>query len=280
MAIRAVREGMKSGAKSRLGQNFLIDTGAQSRIVAALGDAAGGTVVEIGPGGAAITSLLAARARRLVAIELDSRLAVALRERFAATASVEIVEDDVLRVDLSALADGLERSLAVVGNLPYYITSPILTHLFAHERVCSRAVVMVQREVALRMTAEPGTRAYGLLSVLCRVHAELSYLFTLPPSAFQPAPQVESAVVRLEFRPRWRELGIAPEPFGRFLRSAFAQKRKTLSNNLRAAGCSDAAIAAAFAQCGLGLKTRAEELSPDALAAVSRALGSVQRSPA
>lgn len=263
---------MKSRAKPKLGQNFLVDADAQQRIAQALGDRAGGTVVEIGPGGAAITALLAERARRLITIELDARLAAALRERFRENPSVEILQADVLSVDLAALANGAERSLALVGNLPYYITSPILQHLFAHQQVFSRAVVMVQREVAERMTAEPGTRDYGLLSVLCRLHAELSLLFTLPPQAFRPPPEVESSVVRLEFRPRWQELGVEPARFGRFLRAAFAQKRKTLANNLRAAGFDTAPIAAAIEAAGQQQKTRAEELSPEALAAVHRAL--------
>ena len=257
--------------RSRLGQNFLVDSSAQKRIVDALGSDANGSVIEIGPGGAALTDLLAARAARLIAIELDAALAAQLRARFAAP-NVEIVEADVLSVDLGALAPGAGRTLAVVGNLPYYITSPILQHLFLHEAALSRAVVMVQREVADRMTAEPGTSAYGLLSVLCRLHAELTYLFTLPPEAFQPEPAVESAVVRLDFRSRWNELGVEPDGFGRFLRSAFAQKRKTLANNLRSAGYPASVIENAVQACDLGSKARAEESAPETLAALWRNL--------
>lgn len=257
--------------KPKLGQNFLTDPQAQRSIVDALGPAASGTVVEIGPGKAAMTELLAARARRLVAIELDSALAARLRARFSETPAVEIVEADVLSVDLTAFADG-ERSMAVLGNLPYYITSPILQHLFTHERVLSRAVVMVQREVAARMVARPGTRDYGLLSVLCQMHASLEVLFALPPQAFSPPPEVHSAVVRLEFAPRWRELELEPAPFRRFVAACFAQKRKTLANNLRAAQYGPEQVATALAVAGVKPAARAEELGVEVLAQIFHAI--------
>ena len=139
---------MQRRTKSKLGQNFLIDAQAQRAIVAALGEAGRGDVVEIGPGKAAMTTLLAGRAARLVAVELDPELAARLRAQFSSTSSVEVLQADVLTVNLTGLARSSGRSLAVLGNLPYYITSPILQHLFTHEAVFSEAVVMVQREVA------------------------------------------------------------------------------------------------------------------------------------
>ncbi len=263
----------KSPAKSKakLGQNFLVDEQAQRRIAEALGQPGRGIVVEIGPGKAAITALLAERAARLVAIEVDPLLAGELRQRFVANPQVEVMERDVLAVDFSTLApDGGARAIAVVGNLPYYITSPILQHLFAQEHLLSRAVVMVQREVAERMTAEPGTRAYGALSVLCQIHADLQLLFDLPPGAFSPPPEVHSSVVRLEFRPRWAELGVERGPFLGFVRACFAQKRKTLNNNLRAAAYPEDAISGALGALG---NARAEELSIRELAGVFLSLG-------
>lgn len=261
---------MRPEKKSRLGQNFLVDSRAQRLIVDALGASADGEVVEIGPGKAAITDLLAARAARLFAIELDPALAAALRFRFRDNPHVNVLEADVLSVDLASLAMGKGRSLAVVGNLPYYITSPILAHLFAQERALSSAVVMVQREVAERIVAEPGTSEYGLLSVLCRIHAEVELLFHLPPEAFTPPPEVHSSVVRLLFAPRWAELGVESAPFRRFLAACFAQKRKTLGNNLRAAGYGAEQVSSALAT--LKPTARAEELAPAELAAVYRAL--------
>ena len=275
---------MSTKKKPKLGQNFLTDLQAQRNIVDALGAAAAGTVVEIGPGRAAITALLAERASRLVAIELDARLAAGIRAEYGsfgssgggapgdARGNVEVIEADVLTVDLSALTTEPGRTLTVVGNLPYYITSPILQHLFAHERVLRRAVVMVQREVADRMTAVPGTSEYGVLSVLCQLHAQVDLLFTLPPAAFTPPPEVHSSVVRMEFAPQWEALGISAGPFSRFLRECFAQKRKTLQNNLRAAGYTADEVTAALEASGQGAAVRAEELSPAKLAGLFHTL--------
>jgi 16S rRNA (adenine1518-N6/adenine1519-N6)-dimethyltransferase len=263
---------MKSRQKSVLGQNFLADTGAQRRVVDALGASATGDVVEIGPGKAAITDLLVGRAARLLAIEVDPALAAWLRLRYSGMPHVEVLRADVLSVDFTSLARAPGRSLAVVGNLPYYITSPILGHLFAHEQGISRAVVMVQREVAERITARPGTRDYGLLSVLCQMHTQPELLFTLPPEAFTPPPEIHSAVVRLEFAPRWAELGVSPQPFRLFLEACFAQKRKTLNNNLRSAGYAPMSIAEALAAGSKLATARAEELSPPELAAIYRLL--------
>ena len=263
---------MHPKTKAKLGQNFLVDPNAQRAIVAALGEAVHGDVVEIGPGKAAITVLLAGRAARLLAIELDRELAARLRAQFGSALSVEVLEADVLTVDLTVLARHPGRSLAVLGNLPYYITSPILQHLFTHEAVLSEAVVMVQREVAERITAVPGTRAYGLLSVLCQMYARPELLFTLPPHAFQPSPEVESAVVRMRFAPRWAELAVPRTAFTGFLQVCFAQKRKTLANNLRAAGYPPGRVEQALVSAGCAGRERAEELAPERLAELYRAL--------
>lgn len=229
----------------------------------------GRTVVEIGPGKAAITELLATRAARLIAIELDRELAPRLREQFAARDHVEIIENDVLRVDLSSLGslDKPGEKLLVVGNLPYYLTSDILLHLAAHEQAVERAVLMVQREVADRVAAQPGSRDYGLLSVTVQLYGQVEKLLTLPPDAFSPPPEVYSTVLRWSFAPRYAELGVEPRPFTDFLRHCFAQKRKTLANNLRAAGWEPATIVSALAAAGVGPTVRAEALSATELAA-------------
>jgi 16S rRNA (adenine1518-N6/adenine1519-N6)-dimethyltransferase len=272
---------MQQAKKPRLGQNFLIDTQAQRRIVEALGPAVRGTVVEIGPGKAAITQLLVGLAKKLYAIELDPTLAAALRTRFPAErlasvatpeARLDVIQADVLTVNLSALAVGEGRSLAVIGNLPYYITSPILQHLFRHESSISRAVLMVQREVAERITAKPGSREYGLLSVLCQLHAQSELLFTLAPEAFSPPPDVHSAVVRFEFAPLWQEMGLEPVEFTRFLTQCFAQKRKTLRNNLLAAGYSVEPVMEAVRLADADASVRAEALGVKELAAIYKGL--------
>jgi 16S rRNA (adenine1518-N6/adenine1519-N6)-dimethyltransferase len=257
--------------KPRLGQNFLVDAQAAQRIAAALGDLAGHTVVEIGPGRGAITGVLAARASRVVAIELDRDLAAQLRVRFAPE-RVAIVEQDVLQFDFAAAAAQAGERLRVAGNLPYYITSPILLKLAASHAAIEVAGLMVQREVADRVTAAPGSRDYGLLSATVQMYGPAEHLFTLPPSAFSPPPKIHSTVFRWRFAPRFADLRVDEAGFLRFLQRAFAQKRKTLANNLRAAGIAPAAAAAALAQAGIEPSVRAEAVPPEALAALWRAL--------
>jgi 16S rRNA (adenine1518-N6/adenine1519-N6)-dimethyltransferase len=261
--------------KPKLGQNFLDDAQAAERIVAALGDLSGRTAIEIGPGGGAITGALAARAKRVVAIELDSEFAGRLRAQYSPD-RVQVVEQDVLKFDFAAasLEFGAGERLRVAGNLPYYITSPILLKLAASHAALELAVLMVQREVADRITADPGSRDYGLLSVTVPMYGPAERLFTLPPEAFSPPPEVHSTVFRWRFAPRFAELGVEEDGFLRFVRKAFAQKRKTLANNLRAAGVAPAVAAAAMARAGIDPQARAEALSIEALAALWRGLDS------
>jgi 16S rRNA (adenine1518-N6/adenine1519-N6)-dimethyltransferase len=265
--------------KPKLGQNFLNSPAACMAIVDALGDVSQRTVVEIGPGKGAITDLLAARANRLIAIELDRELAPRLRERFAGRDSVQILESDVLTVDLSALPREGER-LMVAGNLPYYLTSDILLHLIRHEGAIDRAVVMVQREVADRVAAGPGSRDYGLLSATVQLHAQVEKLMTLPPGAFSPPPDVYSTVLRWTMRPRYRELGVDPGALVALLKQCFAQKRKTLANNLRAAGYSPESVSAALAAAELEPGVRAEESSLEQFAALWKGLSPTQAAEA
>jgi 16S rRNA (adenine1518-N6/adenine1519-N6)-dimethyltransferase len=263
---------MGSVKKPKLGQNFLVDDAARHRIADALGDVSGRTVVEIGPGHGAITEILAARAKKLVAVELDRSLAAELRFRFREQPSVEVVEADVLTVDFGGFAEDGE-TVDVVGNLPYYITSDILLHLFraaAAEKV-SRAVLMMQREVAERVAAAPGVKDYGLLSATTQMYAEVDELFTLPPSAFNPPPDVFSTVIRLHFRPRFDELGVDAAGFDGFLRRAFAQKRKTLANNLRAGGYPAEVVASRW-PAEVPAQVRAEQVGLVEMAALYRAM--------
>jgi 16S rRNA (adenine1518-N6/adenine1519-N6)-dimethyltransferase len=260
--------------KPKLGQNFLVDDQARHRIAEALGDVTARTVVEIGPGHGAITELLAARAGRLVAIELDRSLAAELKFRFRDQPHVTILEADVLTADFSQFAQ-TGVAFDVVGNLPYYITSDILLHLFAAARqgLVERAVLMMQREVAERVTAAPGVRDYGLLSATTQMHGSADLLFTLPPEAFHPPPDVFSSIVRMQFAPRFAELAVDPAGFDRLLHQVFAQKRKTLRNNLRAAEYSSGAIDAAWPE-DLAAQVRAEQVPLEAMAAMYRGLRS------
>jgi 16S rRNA (adenine1518-N6/adenine1519-N6)-dimethyltransferase len=262
--------------KPRLGQNFLIDDKARHAIVDALGDLGNRTVIEIGPGHGSITEILAGRCRRLIALELDPSLAAELTFHFRNQPHVEIVETDVLKADLRSLLPAGETA-DVIGNLPYYITSDILLKLFAagSDGTIARAVLMMQREVADRVSAAPGVRDYGLLSVTAQMNAQVEHLFTLPPSAFSPPPEVYSTVLRLHFAPRFAELGVDAADFDAFLKRTFAQKRKTLQNNLRAAGYSAEQLAGAW-PASIPPQARAESLSLESMAELYRALPPLQ----
>ena len=258
--------------KPRLGQNFLVDADACRRVVAALGNVADDAVLEIGPGRGAITRLLARTAGHLTLIEFDPALADALQAELSATPTVEVRHADILTLDLGALAQERGRKLTVVGNLPYYITSDILLHLVDHHAAINRAVLMVQREVAERVAASPGTRDYGVLSATMQLYGTVELLFTLPPTAFAPPPDVYSSVFRFHLQPRFDELGINAEAFIPFLRASFAQKRKTWANNLRNAGYTPPAIAAALESAGLDASVRAEAVDLPHMAGVFQAL--------
>jgi 16S rRNA (adenine1518-N6/adenine1519-N6)-dimethyltransferase len=262
-------------AKPKLGQNFLRDPLAIQRIAASLGDLSARTVVEIGPGKGAITERLAAQAKHLVAVELDRELAWHLQERFSpekGVANVTVRHQDVLAFDFAAAAQDAGQPLLVAGNLPYYITSPILLRLAANAASLDRAVLMVQREVADRVTAQPGSRDYGLLTVTLQLYGRTELLFTLPPEAFSPPPEVHSAVFRWSFAPRFAELRLEETSFITFLKQAFAQKRKTLANNLRAAGVPSAKATEAIAAARVSSQIRAEALSLAEFAAIWQAL--------
>ena len=268
--------------KPKLGQHFLASEDMAVRIVDAVGDTSQYTVLEIGPGRGMLTSLLAKNARRLIAVELDRVLAAQLRLKFGMSRNVEIIEADVLAIDFDSLfgpkpglgRPGIElkpQPVKVVGNLPYYITSDILLRLFAFSKYFESIVIMVQKEVADRIAAEPGGRDYGMLSATAQLYARVEKLFTLPPEAFAPPPKVHSAVLRLTIDPQQERLGVAGDGFIDFLRLSFGQKRKTLWNNLKekyeAAG-----LKSALAEAHVKPNVRAETLSLQQSAAVFRAL--------
>jgi 16S rRNA (adenine1518-N6/adenine1519-N6)-dimethyltransferase len=270
--------------KPKLGQHFLTDDAAAQRIVAALGDVSQGTVLEIGPGRGVLTTILAKRARRLIAIELDRVLAAQLRMKFALYPNVEVIEGDVLAVDFSTLfgprpgasRPGLVQApdpVPVVGNLPYYITSDILLRLFEARQCFSTIVIMVQKEVADRLAAAPGSTDYGLLSATAQLYGKVENLFTLPPGAFSPPPKVHSSVVRITMAPQVESLHVEEGGFINFLKLSFAQKRKTLWNNLRVQ-YDEGVLKEALREAGVKPVARAEALPLEKSAAIYRALAS------
>jgi 16S rRNA (adenine1518-N6/adenine1519-N6)-dimethyltransferase len=268
--------------KPKLGQHFLVGEDYASRIADALGDVSQTTVLEIGPGRGAITSLLAKRARRLIAVELDRVLAAQLRLHFGMSRNVEVIEADILSIDLDSLfgpKPGLGRPgielkpepARVVGNLPYGITSDILLRLFEFAKYFETLVIMVQREVADRLAAKPGGSEYGMLSATAQLYARVEKLFTLPPGAFNPPPKVHSTVLRLTLEPRQEELGVAGDGFIDFLKLSFGQKRKTLWNNLKL-GYQEESLRQALAEAKVKPTARAETLDLEQSAALYRAL--------
>jgi 16S rRNA (adenine1518-N6/adenine1519-N6)-dimethyltransferase len=273
--------------KPKLGQHFLASDSFASQIVDALGDVSQNTVLEIGPGRGVLTSLLAKRVRRLIAVELDRVLAAQLRLRFGMFPNVEVIEADILSVDLDSLfgpKPGLQRPgmefrpepVKVVGNLPYYITSDILLRLFDYSKYFETIVILVQREVADRIAAEPGSRDYGLLSATAQLYARVEKLFTLPPGAFAPPPKVHSTALRLTIAPRLNELGLNGDAaindgFIDFLKLSFGQKRKTLWNNLKS-NYPESDLRDALAEARVKPAARAETLSLEESASLFRAL--------
>lgn len=225
---------MSQRRRPKLGQHFLRDIGFRNRILDALGLRPADLVVEIGAGRGAMTGLLASRAGHVVAIELDKSLAEGLREEFGAGKRVEIQHADVLSVDLAAICRRLGYAQCVVfGNLPYYITSPILSRLGTFRASIQSMTLLMQREVADRLVARPGGRAYGYLTVSTQLFANPRVLFHVPPGAFSPAPKVQSSLVQFEIAPRFKDLlPTGEEKFLDFVKGCFTQKRKSLLNNL------------------------------------------------
>jgi 16S rRNA (adenine1518-N6/adenine1519-N6)-dimethyltransferase len=237
--------------KKRFGQHFLRDRSILQRIVRFAGVAAGDTVLEIGPGEGALTRELAAAARTVIAIEIDRDLIANLR--VSASSNVTIVEGDALDAPLP------EERFRVVANLPYNVATPLIRR-FIHERSrIENVTVMVQKEVADRIVAPAATESYGPLSILVQYYAEARYGFTVPPGAFTPRPKVDSAVIRLEWKPDVPDL----DDFTGFAHRAFGSRRKTLANNLArmTPHVSRAEIAQRLASLGLSPTARPEELT-------------------
>ena len=219
--------------KKSLGQNFLIDSNILNRIVDGTGVDKTVGVIEIGPGIGSLTEALAKKAKKVISFEIDGRLLPILAETLADYNNVEIINNDILKVDVdNIIAEKMSDcdKIMVVANLPYYITTPILTHLIENTEKIDGYVVMMQREVANRLNAKVGTKDYNSLTILLNYYTDVEYLFTVPKKVFVPAPNVESAVVKIMTKEK-KEFEV-DQKFFKFVRSCFVQRRKTLLNNL------------------------------------------------
>lgn len=259
-------------ALKRFGQHFLTDKTILTAIVDALAPTASDTVVEIGPGRGSLTDILAERAGRLIAVEIDRALAAQLRERYAGRPNVEIVEGDFLDLDPRALAG---NDYLLIGNVPYYITTPIVFKAL-EPPIPRRSVFLVQLEVAERLAAKEGSEAYGALSVNVATVATVEQVLRVPAGAFRPPPKVESAVVRLT--PKSSPL-VPLEQLGglrTFVQAAFGQRRKQMQRVLRAVrGLSPQQAMDVLAAAGIDSKERPENVSPEQWAVLFTALGRV-----
>ena len=249
---------MTARPKKSFGQHFLHEKRYIESIVSAISPRPNDVVVEIGPGEGALTLPLLAAAGKLTAIELDTDLIPDLKARAASVGELEVIHADVLKVDFTALARerGVEK-LRVAGNLPYYISSPILFHCVEHAGAIEDMHFMLQKEVVDRMAAEPGSKVYGRLSVMLQLVCRIEPLFEVPPGAFRPPPKVDSAVVRMVPLPPERLPQADPARLYAVVKAAFAQRRKTLSNALK-----QVMDAEAIRSADVDPKARAETLSP------------------
>ncbi|HEX7045454.1 MAG TPA: 16S rRNA (adenine(1518)-N(6)/adenine(1519)-N(6))-dimethyltransferase RsmA [Burkholderiales bacterium] len=257
--------------RKRFGQHFLHDRAVIERILAAFDPHPGETIVEIGPGRGALTLPLLVRVPVLHVVELDRDLAAQLPALAAGRGELIVHQADALTFDFAALAAG--GALRLIGNLPYNISTPLLFHLLAQAPAIADMLFMLQKEVAERLTAPPGDEAYGRLSVMVQWHCAVERLFDVGPGAFQPPPQVHSSVVRLRPRPA-PVAGIDADRLARLVQAAFAQRRKTLRNSLRAL-----VDAATFARAGIDPGRRPEELTLEEFARLSAAAMSSETRP-
>ncbi len=272
--VRAFLERHGLAPRAELGQCFLIDPALAERMVARAGVEPGDAVIEIGAGTGSLTRPLAARAARVLVLEVDAGLVRALRAERLLPDNVELQHADALRFDWAAAARRLGSPLRVVANLPYSISGPLLRRLLDLRGRVRSSSVMLQREVAARLLAAPGSRDYGSLSVLHQLSFHVERSFELAPSSFWPQPQVRSSVLRMTPR---EGAPVSDAELGRLeevVRRAFTQRRKTLANALRAGTHAGeaAALSQTLERCGIDARARPESLAPERWRALSRAL--------
>ena len=257
----------------KLGQNFLIKRGIVDEIVHAAELTPGEPVLEVGPGIGTLTQGLAQSGADVTAIELDRRLLEVLDTTLASYDNVRIVHGDVLKLDVATIMN--HKPFKVVANLPYYITTPIIMSLLESKLPIERLVVMVQKEVALRMVAKPGTKDYGALSVAVQYYTEPDIVLDIPPKSFLPAPAVTSSVIRCVLRDKPPVDVIDEKLFFRVVKAGFAQRRKTFSNTMKTTGLSRDRIEELLAKANIDGQRRGETFTLQEFADVANAWASL-----
>jgi 16S rRNA (adenine1518-N6/adenine1519-N6)-dimethyltransferase len=280
--VKALRERHDLRPSKSLGQNFLIDGNVVERIVEAAGIGGEDLVLEVGPGLGALTAAAAERAFRVVAVEIDRRLMPPLREALAGLGNVRLVNEDILKADLRGILEQnmggeCQRTVRIIGNLPYYITSAVVMRFLKEELPADSMTFMMQKEVAERIRAGVGTRACGAITAAVRYYCDVRLIMNVPGSAFVPRPKVDSSVLRLDIR---KEKAVAPLSEALFfsvIRAGFGQRRKTLLNSLSGMdGLSREEAGQALAAAGVDPVRRAETLDLAEFAAVADAIWRIQ----
>lgn len=284
-AVREISEKHGFRRADSLGQNFLVDRNIIEKIIDAAELTEGTLVIEIGPGMGALTQIAAERAGKVIAVEIDRHLIPVLGEVVGHLDNVEIINQDILKTDINELIESEKQNFAasgheiekvvILGNLPYYITTPIIMGILERETKMDTMVIMMQKEVAERIVATPGGKTYGALSIACQFFCETNYVTTVPRTVFQPQPKVDSAVLRLDKRAElpW-EIGAGGRKlFFEVVRAGFNRRRKTLLNALTALGMDKENLKSILGGAGVEPSRRAETLSIQEFANVANAIG-------
>ena len=287
-AVREISEKHGFRRADSLGQNFLVDRNIIEKIIDAAELIESTLVIEIGPGMGALTQVAAEKAGKVIAVEIDRHLIPVLGEVVGHLDNVEIINQDILKTDINELIDSEKKNFAtsdheidkvvILGNLPYYITTPIIMGILERQIEMDTMVIMMQKEVAERIVATPGGKTYGALSIACQFFCETNYVTTVPRTVFQPQPKVDSAVLRLDKRAElpW-EIGAGGwKLFFEVVRAGFNRRRKTLLNALTALGMDKTELRSILDEAGVEPSRRAETLSIQEFANVANAIG-IQR---
>lgn len=258
--------------QKRLGQHFLVDRNILNKVIRTAEVEKGDIVLEVGPGLGEMTLALAQYAKKVIAVEIDSKLAVILKQKVRDLSNVEVVESDILKMDFKSLLGRERHPIKVVANLPYQISTPLLFHFIESKEFFSTLTVMLQKEVAERMVAISGSKSYGPLSIFTQMFTNITIRFFIKPSAFFPPPKVESAVVHMSFRKK-PLVQIEEEWFKKMVKGCFGYRRKTLMNALRHSGLPlPPSIESRMQKIGIDPQRRPETLTIQEFAQLAEAL--------